>query len=332
MVLRDYAHCRGVTLQRPPRSARRPLLYDKPATTVADQVTSLIGRGLLCPDRARAERHMRAIGYYRLSAYWLPFEDAPSPGQTRSRRFGGGTTWDDIIELYAFDRRLRLLIMEAIERFEVAVRSSWTNALTLAHGSHAYLDHRNFKDGVVHAKTIAQIASSASQSKEPFIQHYKKKYTTPTLPPLWSACEIMSLGQLSILYEGTLDNGVKDRVAKELNLPTKEVLESLLEVSALTRNICAHHGRLWNRRFVKRLRRVNRLASVMTFEPHPRGHETLNLIYNTLVVLIEALRPQGGLEAWHHELVALLNGVSVEKQDAMGFPRGWQTMPFWAPI
>ena len=75
---------------------------------------------------------MRAIGYYRLSAYWLPFEDAPAAGQTRSRRFSGGTTWDDVIDLYAFDRRLRLLIMEATERFEVAVRSSWTNALTLA--------------------------------------------------------------------------------------------------------------------------------------------------------------------------------------------------------
>ncbi|MBU3972028.1 MAG: Abi family protein [Alphaproteobacteria bacterium] len=275
---------------------------------------------------------MRAIGYYRLSAYWLPFEDPPAAGQTRSKRFSGGTTWGDVIELYAFDRRLRLLVLEAIERFEVAVRSSWSNSLTLAHGSHAYLDYRQFRDALTHAKTVSQIASSLGQSKEVFIAHYRRKYVSPSLPPLWSACEIMSLGQLSILYAETADNSVKDAVARELNLPTKEVLESVLAVAALTRNICAHHNRLWNRRFVKRPQRVNRLSSVMTFEPAPRGHEVLNLIYNTLVVLIEALRPQGGLEAWHRDLLALVSSVSLDKQDGMGFPRGWQAMPFWAPL
>jgi len=313
-------------------SMERPLIYDKPATTVAEQVASLVARGLLVPDQARAERQMRAIGYYRLSAYWLSFEDLPGPDQTRSRRFSGGKTWDQIIELYAFDRRLRLLVLEAIERFEVAVRSSWTNHLTLSHGPHAYLDYRLFRDGTVHAKTLAQVSATISQSKEVFIKHYRKKYSSPTLPPLWAACETMSLGQLSVLYAGTLDNSVKAIVARELNFPNKDVLESVLEVTALTRNICAHHNRLWNRRFVKRLQNIARLSGILTFEPEPRSNETQNLIYNTLVVLIEALRPQGGIEAWHRDLLALLNGRSEEDQDAMGFPRGWQALPFWAPI
>lgn len=329
MILWITPNTGGSLFEGRPVFMGRPLIFNKPATTVADQVSNLIARGLICPDRARAERDMRSIGYYRLSAYWLPFEDQPASGQTRSKRFSGGATWDDIIQSYAFDRRLRLLVLEAIERFEVAVRSSWSNHFTLQHGPHAYLDYRQFRDSLTHAKTTSQIASSLGQSKEVFISHYRSKYTSPTLPPLWSACEIMSLGQLSILYAGTADNAVKDAVARELNLPTKEVVESVLAVAALTRNICAHHNRLWNRRFVKRLQRINRLSPVMTFEPAPRAHETLNLIYNTLVVLFEALRPQGGLDVWHRELVALVGGVSIDNQDAMGFPRGWQAMQFW---
>lgn len=301
--------------------------YNKPATTVEEQVANLCARGLVCADVDRAIRHMRAIGYYRLSAYWLPFEDPPPPGQTRSKRFGGGTTWDDIIELYSFDRKLRLLVMDGIDRVEVAVRASWTNRFTLAHGSHPHLSAELFVNGFAHARMLGKMSATVEKSKEVFVEHYRGKYTTPFLPALWSICETMTLGELSLWYSNTKDHDVKGLVARDVGLPTRETVEGTLHALALVRNICAHHGRLWNRRFVKRVPMIRRLRAEIVTEP-PQG-QPQNLIYNTLVVLLHIMAAQGGGTDFRAGLINLLAPTTAARRSAMGFPADWQTRPIW---
>ena len=270
---------------------------------------------------------MRAIGYYRLSAYWLPFEDPPPPGQTRSKKFSNGTTWDDVIDLYSFDRKLRLLVMDGIDRVEVAIRSSWTNRFTLAHGSHPHLDAALFSNGYTHARMIAQIAANVEKSKEVFVEHYREKYDTPYLPALWSVSEIITIGQLSMWFSNTKDASVRDSVARDVGLPTKETVEGVLHAIALVRNICAHHGRLWNRRFVKRIPMIRRLGPELVTEP-PQG-QPQNLIYNVLVVLLHMMRAQGGGSDCRAALISLLATTTHERQASMGFPADWQTRPIW---
>lgn len=301
--------------------------YSKPATTVEQQVANLCARGLVCPDASRAIRHMRAIGYYRLSAYWLPFEDPAPQGQTRSKTFSNGTTWDDVIELYSFDRKLRLLVMDGIDRVEVAVRASWTNRLTLAHGSHPHLQADLFVDPFEHSRMIAQMAATVQKSKEVFVEHYRRKYTTPYLPALWSVCETMTIGQLSMWFSNTKDQDVRRLVANDVGVPTKEVLDSVLQVLSLVRNICAHHGRLWNRRFVKRLPAIRRLGADMILEG-PQN-QPQNLIYNTLVVLLHMMRAQGGGSDFRAALINLLAVAKLERHAVMGFPADWQTRAIW---
>jgi len=121
--------------------------YNKPPLSVADQADLLRDRGLVCNSAQRVEHYLSHIGYYRLSAYWLPFEipDSENNG-SRNHKFQLGTSFDQILSLYIFDRKLRLLIMEAIERIEVAVRSRWAGAMALRHGgSHAYMQSEQFK-------------------------------------------------------------------------------------------------------------------------------------------------------------------------------------------
>ena len=48
--------------------------FNKPATSVSDLIVKLEQRGLAIPDIARTERYLTHIGYYRLSAYMLPFQ------------------------------------------------------------------------------------------------------------------------------------------------------------------------------------------------------------------------------------------------------------------
>jgi abortive infection bacteriophage resistance protein len=100
----------------------------------------LKGRGLVCADEALVRRWLVTVGYYRLSAYWLPYELPPSEGQTRSKTFPPDTAFESIVDIYTFDRQLRLLVMEASERIEIALRASWTHRLSLASGPHAHMD------------------------------------------------------------------------------------------------------------------------------------------------------------------------------------------------
>lgn len=312
------------------------MLYDKPATTVEDQISMLRDRGLRCDDPAQAVRQMRAIGYYRLSAYWLPFEEPAAPGETRSKRFRLGVTWEDIISIYVFDRKLRLLVMEAIERIEVAVRASWTNRLTLAHGAHAHMASELFNDPWSHAGMLARTAIDIQKSVEVSVEHYKKKYSRPYMPPLWVVSETFTLGQLSLWFAATKDQAVRKGVSKDLGLPSEEVLASVLQLMALTRNICAHHGRLWNRRFVKRLPTIKRLRSELVFETRgPEGRsqtEPQNLIYNTLVVLLHTLHGQNADSSYPDRLAAHMEAATNEQRTAMGFPPDWRTRSVWRAV
>ena len=117
------------------------------------------------------------------------------------------------------------------------------------------------------------------KSEETFILYYKGKYTDPYSPPLWSATELMTLGELSKWFQATKDNKIKSQVGRDLGLPTKEIVEGTLQVLALTRNICAHHGRLWNRRTVKRLPKIKRFKDDLVLVTEGKQEENDNRLY-----------------------------------------------------
>ena len=93
--------------------------YTKPALSCEEQIELLKSRSLLILDTDRAKRHLSYVSYYRLSAYMLPYKLT----QSKSDIFQEGTKWDDIWNLYKFDRKLRLLVFDAIERIEIALRA-----------------------------------------------------------------------------------------------------------------------------------------------------------------------------------------------------------------
>jgi hypothetical protein len=108
-------------MPRPPRP-RGSLSYDKPPMALDALVDRLAGRGLEIPDPDRAARYLRHIGYYRLSPYTIPFQQGRP-----DHLFRDSTGFDDVLDLYVFDRALRLLVMDALERVEVAVRAALTD-------------------------------------------------------------------------------------------------------------------------------------------------------------------------------------------------------------
>ena len=96
--------------------------YQKLATTIDQQVGLLRERGMAWRDEALVRRWLETVGYYRLSIYWYPME-AVADGAERSHQFISGTQFDDVVHAYVFDRKLRLLVLEATERVEIGLRA-----------------------------------------------------------------------------------------------------------------------------------------------------------------------------------------------------------------
>jgi abortive infection bacteriophage resistance protein len=314
------------------------MIYDKPPLSIDEQITRLQDRGLMIHDKERAERYLIHIGYYRLSSYLLVFEESSQDG-SRTHKFKPDTTFDDIIDLYVFDRKLRVLVMEAIERIEVSVRSNWTHYLSLqANNSHAHLDRKCFANHWDHQKQLSKVAYEIKNSKEIFVTHYLKKYSEPFSPHVWGISETLSIGALSHWYANTKELKIKTLVARAVGVPAVDVMEGILHSLTLIRNIGAHHNRLWNRRMVKQLPNIKKLRSVLVYEKvydskqEKYQNQLRREIYNYLIIMGHIMTRISPKTTWIERLKEHVETRNNQQQIAMGFPEDWQKNKFWLEV
>lgn len=109
------------------------MIYDKPWISYEQQLEKLTQRGLTVTDDGKALAYLQRIGYFRLSGYWFPFRErsgecCPLDSSRKGRtdrlaldQFKQGATFQEAVDLYVFDKRLRLLVMDAMERIEIAL-------------------------------------------------------------------------------------------------------------------------------------------------------------------------------------------------------------------
>lgn len=268
-------------------------------------------------DPAQAEHCLRHVQYYRLVAYWLPFEADHS-----THRFRAGTTFAQVWNLYVFDRELRLLVLDAIERVEVSVRSQWAYVLAHRHGPHAHLDPALAYRRDRWRGNREKLEEEVRRSDEIFIRHLLERYSDH-LPPIWAVCEVMSLGQLSRWYDSLKPMATRTEIADGFGFDQK-VLERFLHHLTIVRNVCAHHSRLWNREFTI-------IPSLPRTKPADLPAQLVNgsrRLYNTLALLIHPMSVVAPGNHWRSRLLALLTNYSIDPT-AMGFPRGWEQFPIW---
>jgi len=160
--------------------------YNKSPITVSEQVERLKGRGLKFNNETKAQNYLSNISYYRLRAYTYPFQDNSKNNQP----FKVEVTFEQIIDLYVFDRKLRLLIFDAIEKIEIALRTQIIYNFALRHGSHWQLKPELYRDSMRFANHLDSLQKEIDRSNETFIDHYKNKYTNPTEPPSWMSLEV----------------------------------------------------------------------------------------------------------------------------------------------
>lgn len=295
--------------------------FSKPPKTFEEQVEILRSRGMEIDDSERAGRYLSHLNYYRLAAYWLPFEQNHSP-----HRFRPGTRFDTVLEHYIFDRELRLLVMDAIERVEVSLRTRWAYYLSHAYGPHAHLESRLFKTGRwLHGENIRNLKEVVRSSSEVFIRHFNKKYDEE-LPPLWVICEIMTLGQLSKWYANLRHSKDRNAIAEVYGLDEVN-LTSFLHHLSIVRNLCAHHARLWNREFAVIWQLPRKKPSELPLNFNTADADKRKL-YNTLVMLAY-LMDQINPHSWKKRLGKLFAKHPEVAGRHMGFPEDWRDRPIW---
>ena len=217
--------------------------------------------------------------------------------------------------------------MEGIERIEVATRALWTNLMAEKYGPHGYLVREYYSDNINHEKNVLDLHRAFCQSKDEFVKHYKETYTDPYLPPVWIATELMSFGLLSKFVENLKLREDKNVIARYFNLDER-VLTSFLRHLSTVRNFCAHHGRLWNRRFTVSYRLPDNPLELS--EGLNRNSE--KYLYNTLIMIDHFLRfivLNNEVDEWKENLIELINSDQQIDLFGMGFPNDWKDKDFW---
>ncbi|PTQ64640.1 Abi family protein [Celeribacter persicus] len=296
--------------------------FEKPAVSVPDQVELLKRRGMIVGDEAQAQHYLNFISYYRLRAYWLPFE-VPA-ANNGDHAFRDGTTFENVLTLYIFDRELRLLVLDAIERVEVALRAQWAHHMAMSHGPHGYLEQGHYSVIRHHAKDVTDLEKEFNRSDDAFAIHYRDKYNSPKLPPVWMAAEVMSFGLLSKFYSNLKTRADRKAIADPFALD-EAVVTSFAHHISTVRNICAHHGRLWNKRFTVTMT-VPRYPAKL---PVAMRDADLRYLHNTLVMLDYLLALIAPDNEWKQRLVALIDGCPLADPASMGFPADWRARAAW---
>ncbi len=161
--------------------------YNKIPLSTQDQLALLENRGLVITDKNKALAYLQEISYYRLSAYFLPYQ------QTKDV-FNAGTTFKQIIDTYTFDRELRLLVFDCIERIEVAIRTQMIYNMSLEYQDSHWQDNRNLFINPYYNKVrhlvdpfadfqAIILKAKTARTPEVFIKHYVDNYHTPANPP-----------------------------------------------------------------------------------------------------------------------------------------------------
>nr|WP_240978717.1 Abi family protein [Longimicrobium terrae] len=288
--------------------------YTKPALSPPDLLAHLASRGLAVPHPLNALHALEYVGYFRLLVYMRPFQmEDPVSGV---RRFIAGTTFEDVLALYDFDRELRLLCLDAVERIEVALRAAVASQVSVPAGPHFYLEPTHF-DRIDAFVDFYQTARR--EDRHLTARHYRRRYHTPEHPPVWSMMEASTFGVLSRLFSG-LAVGHRKAIALRFGFDEK-VLSSWFRSISLVRNLCAHHGRLWNAPMhVDQPLAATRLRSEQT----PTDHLYARLV--ALAALVGMVDPDSD---WKRRLIRLLSRYPSVPLAPMGIPAGWDQRPFW---
>lgn len=313
------------------------LPYKKTYLTSTQLCQKLQDQGLQFDNLDVAKKVLERCSYYRFKAYLFPFKNIANKQYRQGSRFEQGH------ELYQFDAKLRTFLFSVIEKIEIGVRSALDQWITQQEGNPFwYLDSSLFLNNGKQQRTVSTVHQNFSSSKEEYAIHYRNKYYNEYcpfhrgLPPAWVALELMTFGNvLALMQSFSLESIQK----LKLNRFTKRILKidkfmtlcNWMDSIRQVRNVCGHHGRLFNRNLAspKSIKQILDGSIQLVLTKPNENHEQieqLNRIYAHICAIQKIYTELGHDEKFGYTLVELFEEYPTAKLflDSMGFPKEWE--------
>jgi len=293
--------------------------YNLPPLTFEEQTDLLIKRGLNC-ERSKVVEILKSVSYYRLGEYFNYFKNADG-------NFRENNSFNKIWRSYTFDRQLRLIILDALERVEIALKTDVSYLHSHKYGPFGYLDRNNLPNLSPdwHRSFLEKIKTETQRSSESFVIDFFSEYGDEhEFLPVFKVTEIMSFGSLFTLYRG-LKFSEKKQIARRYGIMAP-VLDNWLKTLNYVRNICAHHGRLFNKELAIK-------PTIPHKEHNPEWHDPYRIqnykVYSIIMVLnylVEEIAPQSNWKGRFADLLAKYDDIPAR---VLGFPENWEEHKVW---
>lgn len=284
-----------------------PMELKKP-TTFDEQLNILEGRNIIIEDREKALEFISNINYYRLTAYALSFKQ-------KDNTYLEGTTFQQIADIYYFDKELRSLIFKIIETIEIHLRTTLSNYHAFHYGAEGYTRPTSFGGNHNHTNFSNHIKSAIKENKTTLVvKHHNDCYNGKF--PIWVIIEFFSTGMLSYFYLG-MKAADQKAISQDTYNITYSVMKSWLRCLTDLRNRCAHYSRLYN----------------TTFTAVPKKEQGAPYNYDRTVfsqlLMLKSMYPAN--RSWNEDFLQPLEKLlkkynnSIDKK-CLGFPYRWKSL------
>ncbi|NNM59834.1 MAG: Abi family protein [Legionellales bacterium] len=285
--------------------------YEGQTASEEAQIKQLEAVGIVITDKSNAMQKLKFVGYYRLFSYVKPFLQS-------NKTIDSSATLERIWELYVFDRKLRLLVIDAIERIEVAFRVSISEIMS-RYSPFWYIDSTHFNHLKWHIEFMEKVLKIVSKRDHHLIRHFYETYSSPDFPPSWIMVECLTFGTWSKVFDNLKKRGDKIAIANRLKMPFMTLLSWIRSLTEL-RNLCAHHERIWNQFFRHTPKDV------------PNQAHQEHRFYQQACIINGLLTKIDPGSTWKNELFNLMRDYPQLHITQMGFQQNWMKDNFWSPI
>ena len=275
---------------------------------------------MLMDDERRVENYLMNIGYHRISAYIYPFYKSPKSASQLKE----GTTFEQVLTLYRFDKKLRILLFNEIEKIEVAIRSVLANIGCQELGDKYWETKAEYvANAEKFNQTLAVMEKELASSKEDYIEDCRRNYVE-SYPPAWMVTEVLSFGNLNYIYSNIASNKLMKRIAGYFGLKP-QVFTSWLTVLANLRNMCCHHARVWNRDFMLNPAEPRKMSNIWI---DTSRIDKKRIFYRLCIIryLLASVSPNNN---FNEKITGLLTCFPSIDIAAMGFCKNWEDENLW---
>lgn len=293
-----------------------------------EQVSLIIEKGIEIKDKDYAKEMLQQIGYFPLIGGYKHLFKIPT-----TNKYKAGTTIEEIISLYKFDKELRKLFFKYLLQIERHMRSLISYYFTQYYGTvqKQYLDIKNYNDTKRNHATIVKLISTLKRATTTtdytYINYYRKTYGNI---PLWVSINILTFGNISKMFQ-VFPQSLKSKILKNFEQLNQRQMDQFLSVLTKYRNVCAHGERLFIYKTTDSIADTplhKKLSLPYSGNQYMKGKQDLF----AMVIAFKYLLPRNDFLEFKRQLAKEINRANIEVKhinetellNTMGFPENWK--------